>query len=84
MNLQSQTINMLKNIFEDKILLTKEEVSNVLGISLSSVNNYITLSNNPLKYIKLGRTKRSAIRIRIEDLAHFIDVMSLNDLGAAL
>ena len=81
MNQQSETFNMLKNTFQGKILFTKQEVSEVLGTSLSSVNNYIALPHDSLKYVKLGRTKRSAIRIKLEDLAHFIDAMELNGLG---
>jgi len=78
MNDKTGTLKILKNNFNNKILLTKKEVGDALGVSQSSVNNYINLKSNPLRFVKLGGTMKSAIRIKLEDLASFID--NLNDL----
>lgn len=70
------TLDMLKKSSNGKLLWTKKEVGSVLGVSESSVNNYMTLENNPLGFVKLGSGKKSAIRIPIESLATFIDALS--------
>ena len=70
------TLDMLKKSSNGKLLWTKKEVGSVLGVSESSVSNYMTLENNPLGFVKLGAGKKSAIRIPIESLAAFIDALS--------
>ena len=73
MNPHAATFNMLKDSFNGKLLLSKQEASQALGVSMSSINNYMNLLDNPLGYVKLGGTKKSAIRIPTENLAKFID-----------
>ena len=73
MNEQTDTLRILKENFNNKILLTKKEVGATLGVSQSSVNNYINSHRNPLRCVKLGATMKSAIRVKLEDLAFFID-----------
>ena len=63
---------------DGRLLWTKSEVGSVLGVSQSSVNNYINADVNPLGSVKLGAAKKSAIRIPIEKLANFIDNLTSN------
>lgn len=74
-NLKSgfKTLNILKDNFNNKVLVTVQEAADTLGVSRSSVNNYINLKTNSLKSVKLGGTKKSSIRIMLVDLANFID-----------
>ena len=67
------TLEKLRDTFEGKLLLSKGEVSEVLSVSVASINNYITQEKNPLLSVKLGSSKKSAVRIPIESLASFID-----------
>ena len=68
----SDILCKLMEQFDNKLLLSKKEVASVLGVSLSSVDNYINADVNALQCVKLGTGKKSAIRIPIESLAHFI------------
>ena len=73
------TVDLLENRY-NKVLLSIKETADALGVSRSSVNNYINLEIHPLKCIKLGGTKKSALRIKIVDLASFIDGMESNKM----
>jgi len=74
------TLEMLMQSSGSRLLWTKSEVGSVLGVSQSSVNNYINADINPLRSVKLGVAKKSAIRIPIEALASFIDNL-ISDKG---
>lgn len=75
------TLEMLMKSSDEKLLWTRKDVSTYLGVSLSTVSNYINAEENPLESIKLGSAKKSAIRIPIEGLASFIENLK-NDSGA--
>jgi len=68
----SDILQKLMEQFENKLLLSKKEVASVLGVSLSSVDNYINADENALDSVKLGSGKKSAIRVPIESLANFL------------
>ena len=65
-------LQKLMEQFDNKLLLKKKEVALVLGVSISSVDNYINTETNSLGSVKLGDGKKSSIRIPIESLANFI------------
>ena len=68
----SDILQKLMEQFDNKLLLNKKEVASVLGVSLSSVDNYINAEKNTLQSVKLGVGKKSAIRVPIESLATFL------------
>ena len=68
----SDILQKLMEQFDNKLLLNKKEVASVLGVSLSSVSNYINENENALNSVKLGSGKKSAIRVPIESLANFL------------
>ena len=65
-------LKKLMEQFDNKLLLSKKDVASVLGVSISSVDNYINTDINALDSVKLSSGKKSAIRIPIESLASFI------------
>ena len=65
-------LQKLMEKFDNKLLLSKKEVASVLGVSLSSVDNYINADENALDSVKLAAGKKSAIRVPIESLANFL------------
>ena len=72
----STTLEILRKSPIDELFWTKSQVGSILGVSISSVNNYMALEKNPLGFVKLGAGKKSAIRIPVEALAKFIDGLS--------
>ena len=68
----SDILQKLMEQFDNKLLLSKKEVALVLGVSISSVDNYINENENALGSVKLGSGKKSAIRVPIESLANFL------------
>lgn len=46
-------LKMLKDTFPNKMTLNKKEVSGVMGISLSTLDNYIARGYKLPKYIKM-------------------------------
>ena len=76
-NTELSTFHMLRNIYPDKLFLNKNETGNILGISESGVLNYINSNNSvKLKSTKFGTSSKSALRIKLSDLATFIDELS--------
>jgi excisionase family DNA binding protein len=59
MNSQTNIINMLEQKF-NKVLLTRQELAEVLTVSIGTVTNLIKEKKIP--YIKFGDTKTSTIR----------------------
>lgn len=65
-------LQMLKDMFPNQITLNKKEVSGVMGISLSTLDNYIARGYKLPKYIKMGNSKNSVVRFNIVDVAKFL------------
>jgi predicted DNA-binding transcriptional regulator AlpA len=65
-------LQMLKDSFPKKMTLNKKEVSGVMGISLSTLDNYIARGYKLPKYIKMGNSKNSVVRFNIVDVAKFL------------
>ncbi len=55
-----------------KSTLTKAELANEMGISQSSINNYISKGYGIPNYIKIGKSKNASVRFNIIDVAEFL------------
>lgn len=54
-------------------IFTKKEVSKILSVSLSTIDNYLGFENGKLNYIKFDSKNKSTIRITKEDLIVFLN-----------
>lgn len=68
----SKMLQVLKETFPKKITLSKKEVSSIMGISLSTLDNYMARGYKLPQYIKLGNSKNSIVRFNIIDVAKFL------------
>ena len=71
---KNSTYQSLKDIFPQQLFLTKKETAKVLGISESSVLNY--MNSSFLQYTRYGTGKKSSVRISLQHLSIFIDELS--------
>ena len=55
-----------------KSLLTKQEYASELGISVSTVDNYIARGKGVARYIKLGDPKLGRVFFPLESVAEFL------------
>jgi len=69
MNSQTNIVNILEQKF-NKVLLTRQELAEVLTVSIGTVTNLI--KDKKISYIKFGNTKTSSIRFNIVDVAEFL------------
>ena len=69
MNSQINIINILEQKF-NKVLLTRQELAEVLTVSIGTVTNLI--KDKKIPYIKFGDTKTSTIRFNITDVAKWM------------
>jgi len=72
----NSTYQTLKDIYPEQLFLTKKETAKVLGISESGILNYMNSNSLKLKSTKFGTSSKSAVRIKLSDLANFIDKLS--------
>ncbi len=78
----NSTYQSLKDIYPNKLFLTKKETSNILGVSESTILKYMNSSILSLKSTKFGTGSKSSVRIKLSDLAIFIDSLtSINKEG---
>jgi excisionase family DNA binding protein len=69
MNSQTNIINILEQKF-NKVLLTRQELAEILTVSIGTVTNLI--KDKKIPYVKFGNTKTSSIRFNIVDVAKWI------------
>jgi predicted DNA-binding transcriptional regulator AlpA len=66
-----ETLRMLKNMFPQKVLLTVEDVSGVVGLSTGSIYNRVRPNSKGKPFIKTTRVSWH-LRFHISDVARFI------------
>lgn len=66
--------NILKYLLRDynKLIISKKELANILKVSESTINNYISKNQGIPKYKKLGESKNSKIIFNLIDVAEFL------------
>jgi predicted DNA-binding transcriptional regulator AlpA len=63
------TLSVLTN---QKMLLTKTELSKILGVSRTTIDNYMKRDDNPLSFIKFGKSVKSPVRFHLKSVALFL------------
>ncbi|MFA6144162.1 MAG: hypothetical protein WCW84_05115 [Sulfurimonas sp.] len=71
MSAQAKILSMLEEKY-GSILLTKKDLSQVMGCSLSTIDNLLKIGKNIPKHIKFGDAKNSSIRFCNIDVAEFL------------
>ena len=56
----------------NKLMLNKEELAYELGVSVSSINNYIVQGKGIPEYVKSGDAKNSKVSFSIYSIARYI------------
>lgn len=56
----------------DNLLLTKKETAKLLGVSTTTIDNYMNRKVNPLSFIKYGKGSQSPVRFHITSIATFL------------
>lgn len=69
--MEGQVLEILMNKY-DKATLTKKEVAEELGLSLRTIDSMIKDGCILPRPLKLGKSKKSAIRFNIIDIAEYI------------
>ncbi len=67
----NQILNYLTTKYR-RLTITKTELSEELGVSLSTIDKMIAKKNVLPKPIKFGRSKNATIRFNIVDIAKYI------------
>lgn len=75
MNSQEKILSMLEEKY-GSILLTKKDLAQVMGCSLSTIDNLLKGGINIPKHIKFGGAKNSSIRFCNTDVAEFLASMA--------
>lgn len=60
---------------DGKVLLSKDELKNLLGVSRTFVDNMMT---NGLSYIKLGKSKSSKVMFHLTAVANYLEQNQIN------
>ena len=72
MDTENKIIEMLEKKYK-VFMLTKKQLSEVMGLSLSTIDNMLTKDTSKLPtYVKLGEGKKSSIRFGVIDVAKFL------------
>jgi len=66
-----QLCNYLSDKYK-KLTLNKAELANEMGMSQSSINNYISKGYGIPNYRKIGNSKNASVRFNIIDVAEFL------------
>ena len=72
--MNNETTEILNTLVKqvNKVMLTKKEVALLLGVSTTTIDNYVKREINPLSFIKFGKGAKSPIRFHITSIATFI------------
>ena len=57
----------------DRATLTKSEVADELGVSISTINKWITSGEVLPSPIKLGKAKNATVRFRVKDIEELLN-----------
>lgn len=71
MSSQEKILSMLEEKY-GSILLTKNDLAQVMGCSLSTIDNLLKIGTNIPKHIKFGESKNASIRFCNTDVAEFL------------
>ena len=78
-----KTYNIEETIYQDlmnrykKSVLNKQELSNEIGISVGSINNYITKGYGIPQYKKIGGSRNSRVVFPIIYVSEYLSNVSL-------
>ena len=72
--MNNETLEILEYLKKriDKVMLTKKEVALLLGVSTTTIDNYIKREMNSLSFIKFGKGSKSPIRFHLTSIATFL------------
>ena len=65
-------LNELKNRYNNKLMISKNELSEVLNISSRTISNKMSEGTLKIKYVKMGTTKQSGIMFPIIAIAEYL------------
>jgi hypothetical protein len=69
--LEESIFNQLKETY-NKTMINKKELSIELGVSVSTINNYIVQGYGVPEYVKLGNAKNAKVLFPIASVASFL------------
>lgn len=69
-------LSLLQTQYPDKTLLTSKNISEILDVSLGTVNNLVKAQKIP--YLKFGDAKSSTIRFDIVSIARWLEIQNSN------
>lgn len=56
-----------------KRFINKKELSEIMGCSIATINNYIKKSYGLPNYIKLGNNKQSKVIFKLKDVVEYLE-----------
>ncbi|MDQ7045494.1 MAG: hypothetical protein Q9M32_06240 [Sulfurimonas sp.] len=65
-------LNELKSMFNNKLMITKDELSEVLNLSSRTISNKMSNGTLNIKFIKLGNSMQSAVMFPIIAVAEYL------------
>jgi len=65
-------LNELKSRYNNKLMIDKNELSEVLNISSRTISNKMSEGTLKIRYIKMGTTKQSGIMFPIIAVAEYL------------
>ncbi len=65
-------LNELKSRYNNKLMISKNELSEVLNISSRTISNKMSEGTLKIRYIKMGTTKQSGIMFPIIAVAEYL------------
>ena len=77
-------LNELKSKYNNKLMISKNELSEVLNISSRTISNKMSEGTLKIRYIKMGTTKQSGIMFPIIAIAEYLtNEMNKENLSVA-
>jgi len=65
-------LNELKSRYNNKLMINKNELSEVLNISARTISNKMSEGTLKIRYVKMGTTKQSGIMFPIIAIAEYL------------
>ena len=65
-------LNELKSKYNNKLMISKNELSEVLNISARTISNKMSEGTLKIRYVKMGTTKQSGIMFPIIAIAEYL------------